>query len=196
MWPQLIGGFQPNRHSWALDRHEICVLRWRHFLFSLSFWVKNWTNSSARGNRNKISPSRWTPKIGTDRALGNDESCKWSIQAPKVKLKYSIKGKRIQSEDSLCSLHSITLTRLLTVLFIIKPRMVLRILCQFYPILVLIATLFFLIYFMWAHLFGSMKDDEECDDDHTVIGDSSAEGGDKENWSVGETIQICARMLS
>jgi hypothetical protein len=67
--------------------------------------------------------------------------CKWSFQVPKVKLegeghdipkmklkgkgheipkvnlKYSIKGMRIQSEDSLCSLYTITSTRLLTVLF-------------------------------------------------------------------------------
>ena len=47
-----------------------------------------------------------------------------------------------------------------------------------------------------AHLFGSMKDDKECEYDHTVIDDSSVEGGDKEICSVGETIQICARMLS
>ena len=36
-----------------------------------------------------------------------------------------------------------------------------------------------------AHLFGSMED-EECDYDHTLIDDSSAWGGDKENCSVGE----------
>ena len=32
-----------------------------------------------------------------------------------------------------------------------------------------------------AHLFGSMKEDEECDYDHTLIDDSSAQSGDKEN---------------
>ena len=37
-----------------------------------------------------------------------------------------------------------------------------------------------------AHLFGSIKEDEECDYDHTWIDDSSAQGGDKENCSVGE----------
>ena len=37
-----------------------------------------------------------------------------------------------------------------------------------------------------AHLDGSMKEDEECDYDHTLINDSSAQGGDKENCSVGE----------
>ena len=37
-----------------------------------------------------------------------------------------------------------------------------------------------------AHLFGSMKEAEECDYDHTWIDDSSAQGGDKENCSVGE----------
>lgn len=85
-------------------------------LLSLSFWVKIWRNSIERGNRNKILPPRWTPKTGTDRALSNDESCKWSFQVPKVKLKgegheilkvklkYSIKDMRIQSEDSLCFL--------------------------------------------------------------------------------------------
>ena len=36
------------------------------------------------------------------------------------------------------------------------------------------------------HLFGSMNEDEECDYDHTLIDDSSAQGGDKENCSVGE----------
>ena len=35
-------------------------------------------------------------------------------------------------------------------------------------------------------LFGSMEEDEECDYDHTLIDDSSAQGGDKENCSVGE----------
>ena len=37
-----------------------------------------------------------------------------------------------------------------------------------------------------AQLFGSMKEDEECDYDHTLIDDSSARGGDKENYSVVE----------
>ena len=35
-------------------------------------------------------------------------------------------------------------------------------------------------------LSGSMKEDEECDFDNTLIDDSSAQGGDKENCSVGE----------
>ena len=30
-----------------------------------------------------------------------------------------------------------------------------------------------------AHLFESMKEDEECDYDHTLIDDSSAQGGHK-----------------
>jgi hypothetical protein len=34
-----------------------------------------------------------------------------------------------------------------------------------------------------AHLFGSMNEDEECDYDHTLIDDSNAQGGDKENCS-------------
>ena len=34
-----------------------------------------------------------------------------------------------------------------------------------------------------AHLFGSMED-EECDYDHTLIDDSSAQG--KEKWIIGE----------
>ena len=29
-------------------------------------------------------------------------------------------------------------------------------------------------------------EDEECDDDHTLIDDSSAQGGDKENRGIGE----------
>jgi hypothetical protein len=37
-----------------------------------------------------------------------------------------------------------------------------------------------------AGLFGSLEEDEECDYDHTSIDDSSAQGGDKENDSVGE----------
>ena len=37
-----------------------------------------------------------------------------------------------------------------------------------------------------AHLFGSMEEDEGCDYDHTLIDDSSAQGGDKETSSVGE----------
>jgi hypothetical protein len=40
--------------------------------------------------------------------------------------------------------------------------------------------------FIEAHLDGSMKEDEECGYDHTSIDDSSAQGGDKENCSVGE----------
>ena len=37
-----------------------------------------------------------------------------------------------------------------------------------------------------AHLFGSMKEDEECDYDQTLIGDSSTQRDDKGNCSVGE----------
>jgi hypothetical protein len=37
-----------------------------------------------------------------------------------------------------------------------------------------------------AHSFGNMKEDEECGYDHTLNDDSSAQGGDKENCSVGE----------
>jgi hypothetical protein len=37
-----------------------------------------------------------------------------------------------------------------------------------------------------AHLVGSMDEDEECDYDHILIDDSSAQGGDKENCNVGE----------
>jgi hypothetical protein len=37
-----------------------------------------------------------------------------------------------------------------------------------------------------AQLFGSMEKDEESGFDHTLIDDSSAQGGDKENRSVGE----------
>ena len=36
------------------------------------------------------------------------------------------------------------------------------------------------------HLFGNMEEDEECDHNHTLIDDSSAQGGDKENCNVGE----------
>ena len=32
-----------------------------------------------------------------------------------------------------------------------------------------------------AHFFGSMKEEEECDYDHTRIDDYSAQGRDKEN---------------
>ena len=38
-----------------------------------------------------------------------------------------------------------------------------------------------------------MKDDEECPYDRTLIDGSSAEGGDKEICSVGETIQTCVK---
>ena len=40
-----------------------------------------------------------------------------------------------------------------------------------------------------GHLFGCMEEDEDCDNDHTLIDDSSAQGGDKENYSVGEDNQ-------
>jgi hypothetical protein len=43
-----------------------------------------------------------------------------------------------------------------------------------------------------AHLFGSIKEDKECDYDHTWIDESSAECGDKEYCSVGEdNLNIC-----
>ena len=45
-----------------------------------------------------------------------------------------------------------------------------------------------------AHLFGGMKEDEECDYDCTFIDYSSAQGGDKEKYSVGKhksNIQGC-----
>jgi hypothetical protein len=46
-----------------------------------------------------------------------------------------------------------------------------------------------------AHLFGSM--DEDCGYDHTLIDDSSAQGGDKESCSVGEdNSNMCIEMLS
>jgi hypothetical protein len=37
-----------------------------------------------------------------------------------------------------------------------------------------------------AYLFRNMEKDEECDYDLTWIDDFSAQGGDKENYSVGE----------
>ena len=37
-----------------------------------------------------------------------------------------------------------------------------------------------------AHLFGSTEEDEEYDNDHKLIDNSSAQGNDKENYSVGE----------
>jgi hypothetical protein len=46
------------------------------------------------------------------------------------------------------------------------------------------------------HLFESMKEDEECDYDHTLIDDSSAQGDDKENCTVGEDNSKMSRMLS
>ena len=36
-----------------------------------------------------------------------------------------------------------------------------------------------------AHLFGSMNEDKEHDYDYMLIDDSSAQGGDKESYSVG-----------
>ena len=43
-----------------------------------------------------------------------------------------------------------------------------------------------------GRLFGSMKEDEECGYDHTLIDDSSAQGGDKETRSVGhDNLNIC-----
>jgi hypothetical protein len=42
-----------------------------------------------------------------------------------------------------------------------------------------------------AHLFGRIEEDKECDYDHTLIDDSSAQGGDKEYHSVRE----CVKML-
>ena len=36
-----------------------------------------------------------------------------------------------------------------------------------------------------AHVFGSMEEDK-CDYDHTLIDDSKAQGGDKDNCSVGK----------
>ena len=41
-------------------------------------------------------------------------------------------------------------------------------------------------------IIGSMKEDEERDYDHTLIDDSSAQGGDKDNCSVGEeNLKMC-----
>ena len=37
-----------------------------------------------------------------------------------------------------------------------------------------------------AHVFGTMEEDYYCGYDHTLIDDSSAQGSDKENCSVGE----------
>ena len=37
-----------------------------------------------------------------------------------------------------------------------------------------------------VHLLGSMEEYEEFDYDHTLIDDSNEQGGDKENWSIGE----------
>lgn len=48
-----------------------------------------------------------------------------------------------------------------------------------------------------ARLFGSMKEDEECDCDHTLIDDySSAQDGDKETVVLEEIIQTRTIMLS
>jgi hypothetical protein len=41
-----------------------------------------------------------------------------------------------------------------------------------------------------------MEEDEECDYTHILIYDSSAQGDDKDNCSVGEEIKTCARILS
>ena len=38
-----------------------------------------------------------------------------------------------------------------------------------------------------------MKEDEECDYDHTLIDDSSAQGDDKKIVVLEKTIQACAR---
>ena len=40
--------------------------------------------------------------------------------------------------------------------------------------------------FIEAHLLGSMEEDEECDYAHILINDSSAQGDDKYNCSVGK----------
>ena len=37
-----------------------------------------------------------------------------------------------------------------------------------------------------TYLFGSIKMNEECDYDHTLIDDSSAQGGDKKTSNNGE----------
>lgn len=43
-----------------------------------------------------------------------------------------------------------------------------------------------------SHLFGSMEENEECDYDHTLIDDSSAQGVDKKNCSVGnDNLNMC-----
>ena len=47
-----------------------------------------------------------------------------------------------------------------------------------------------------GRLFGSTKEDEECGYDHTLIDDSSAQGGDKETRSVGHgNLNICKAEL-
>ena len=43
--------------------------------------------------------------------------------------------------------------------------------------------------------FGSMEEDEECDYDPTLIDDSSAQGGDKENRSVGGDKNMCKDVI-
>ena len=56
-------------------------------------------------------------------------------------------------------------------------------------------TTFLLVWqgsFIEASLLGNMKEDEQCDYDHTLIDDSSAQGGDKENCHVGEdNLKMC-----
>ena len=47
-----------------------------------------------------------------------------------------------------------------------------------------------------VHLFWSMKEDEECDYDHTLIDDSSAQDGDRKIVVLEKIIQTWARMLS
>ena len=46
------------------------------------------------------------------------------------------------------------------------------------------------------HLFGSMDEDEECDYDHTLIDDSSAQVVTGKIVVLEKTIQTCTRMLS
>ena len=46
-----------------------------------------------------------------------------------------------------------------------------------------------------AHLFASMKEVEGRDYEHTLIDDSSVQGGDKEIVVLEKTLQTCARML-
>ena len=41
-----------------------------------------------------------------------------------------------------------------------------------------------------AHLFRSMKEDEESDYDHAWIDDSCAPCGNKENYNVGDVIEM------